>query len=394
MPGSPRLFSLTRELSRHHELVLATFSSSPERYEAFQSDPEGADVYRRVVLLPGPPEPSWAGQQWHRLHMAAHFETRYRHREYHRALILAVRDLCVEERSDVLYVDSLRMCQYTGGEARIPTVADLHDSLTLLATRLLDSATGPLERFQAYFVLSAVRRLERSLADSCDLLVTNSPVDEAVIKELAATSETLTITNGVDTEFFSPDGREESADKLVFTGVMSYQPNEDAALFFARDIFPLVKAARPKAEFWIVGAQPSGRVQDLTRIAGVHVTGKVEDVRPFVRSAALFVCPLRVGAGVKNKLLAAMAMRKATVATTLSIQGLDLADNSELLLADGAEAFATKVIHLLSHPDEARRLASNGCTRVQERYSWATMGQSLDAALRRVVDERRRHGRG
>ena len=136
----------------------------------------------------------------------------------------------------------------------------------------------------------------------------------------------LTITNGVDMEYFSPGSMPPDAGKIVFTGVMDYAPDEDAALYFGREVFPLVRAQRPHAQFWIVGSNPSPAVRALSSSAGIHVTGKVDDIRPHMRSAAVFVSPLRVGSGVKNKILAAMAMEKATVATPLSIDGLDLAD--------------------------------------------------------------------
>jgi glycosyltransferase involved in cell wall biosynthesis len=115
------------------------------------------------------------------------------------------------------------------------------------------------------------------------------------------------------------------------------------------------------------------------------VTGEVEDVRPFVQSAAVVVCPLRVGSGVKNKILVAMALQKPTVATSLSIEGLDLIDNREVLLADHPNAFADKVLHLLTHPEESLRLGVNGLKRVQEQYSWAAMGKELESAIQSVM---------
>jgi glycosyltransferase involved in cell wall biosynthesis len=169
---------------------------------------------------------------------------------------------------------------------------------------------------------------------------------------------------------------------------MGYGPNEDAAVHFAEDMFPLVKARRPSAQFWIVGSEPTERVKSLARIEGVHVTGEVDDVRPFVRSAALFVCPLRVGAGVKNKILAALAMQKAVVATTMSMDGLDLADNREVLIADKPEDFSEKVIRLLEDGKEANRLATNGLSKVKSQYSWSAMGQALEAAVQSVVSAR------
>ena len=211
------------------------------------------------------------------------------------------------------------------------------------------------------------------------------PIYEQVIREVSPASNAMTITNGVDMGYFAPDHSRVDADKLVFTGVMGYGPNEDAAVFFSREIFPFVRKRRPNAEFWIVGSDPTDRVRDLGLISGVHVTGKVDDVRPYLKEAAVFVCPLRYGTGVKNKLLAAMAMQKPIVATPLSIDGLDLADKREVLLADEPQAFAEKVVGLLEDRNAAGRLGSNGLVRVQSQYSWAAMGQALEKAIQAVM---------
>ena len=388
MPGSPRLFSLCRELSRDHELILLTYSSSRERYQDFLNDPTTSQVFARVEVLPDPPAACWWGQQRHRVHLAAHFETRYRNAEYYRSICVRIRELCVQKRIDLIHVDLLAMIQYVDPQMNVPAIIDLHDSMTLLCRRMLNAERGWRKRLSAYLGLIAAQRLEGTLGRTCDLIITNSTVDEQVIRELSTKPKTLTITNGVDMEYFAPDSTLLEADKIVFTGVMDYAPNEDAALHFVEDIFPLVKAKRPEVQFWIVGSGPSERVKALTRISGVHVTGKVDDVRPYVRSATVFVCPLRVGSGVKNKILAAMAMQKATVATSMSIDGLDLADNREVLLADEPQAFADKVVRLLTDQKTAQQLGGNGLARVQGQYSWAAKGKALETAIQSVMASR------
>jgi sugar transferase (PEP-CTERM/EpsH1 system associated) len=388
MPGSPRLFNLCRELSRLHELVLVTYCSSHERYRAFLSDPTTSHVFTRVEVLPDPPAVRWWGQQWHRVHLAAHFETRYRQAGYYRSIRERIRELCIHERIDLVHVDLLAMTQYVDPQTNIPAIVDLHDSLTLLYQRMLTAERGWRKRLSAYLGLISVKRLEGILGRTFDLIITNSPVDEQVIRELSTKPKTLTIPNGVDMEYFAPDSTLPEADKIVFTGVMDYAPNEDAALHFVEDIFPLVKAKRPQVQFWIVGSGPSERVKALTRISGIHVTGRVDDVRPYVRSATVFVCPLRVGSGVKNKILAAMAMQKAVVATSMSIDGLDLADSREVLLADEPQAFAEKVVGLLTDQKAAQQLGDNGLARVQGQYSWAAMGKALEIAIQSVMASR------
>lgn len=385
MPGSPRLFSLCRELSRKHQIVLATFSSSEARYQTFANDPSTVGVFQRIEILPDAPPMTWWGQQRHRIHLAPYFETRFRYPDYHRSIRMRIKDLCSKEAIDLIHVDLVVMAQYVDPEWNWPAIIDLHDSLTLLGRRMLHSERGLRRRLAAYLNLVSVERSEQSLHRTFALALTNSTVDEGVIRGLSPSANTLTITNGVDMEFFAPDSRATESDRLVFTGVMGYGPNEDAAAYFCEEVFPLVRARRPQCEFWIVGSQPSARVEDLARLPGVHVTGEVDDVRPYVRSAGLFVSPLRVGSGVKNKILAALAMQKAVVATSLSIEGLDVRDDRELLVADRPDVFAHKVVHLLGNPAEAQRLAATGLARVRSKYSWAAMGHALESAIEAVL---------
>ena len=386
MPGSPRLFNLCRELSRQHELFLLSFCSSADRHQSFLSDSTATKVFSKVKVLPDPPVMTWWGQQWHRLHLAASFETRFRFPEYYGVIRSRVREMCIQNRCDLIYADLLPMGQYVDSELGVPAFIDLHDSMTLMARRVLKATRGWRGRLAIYSHLMRIQQLEGALGRKFGLVVTNSSVDEQVIREVSPASNAMTITNGVDMGYFAPDHSRVDADKLVFTGVMGYGPNEDAALFFAREIFPFVRKQRPNSEFWIVGSEPTDRVKELGSVAGIHVTGKVADVRPYLSQAAVFVCPLRYGTGVKNKLLAAMAMQKPIVATSLSIDGLDLANDREVLLADEPQAFAGKVVGLLRDRNAADRLGNNGLARVQSQYSWAAMGQALDNAIQAVME--------
>ena len=388
MPGSPRLFNLCRELSRHHEMYLMTLCESQSRYDDFINDPASTYVFKRVEILPSPPPASWLGQQRHRIHLAAYFETRFRHREFYHSIRAKILEVCTLEGITLIYVDRMGMAQYVDCQVSVPVIVDMHDSSSLRLTRTLAFDLGILSKLRTFLSLVRAKQLEKAIGKSCDLIITNSLVDECVVKELSGSSRTMTINNGVDMEFFTPSLSEIDPNMLVFSGVMGYHPNEDAALYFARDILPLIRAKCPYVEFWIVGSQPSDRVNELKQIPGIHVTGHVEDVRPFVRKAAVYVCPLRIGSGVKNKILAAMAMQKPTVATSLSIDGLNLADDREVLLADEPQDFADKVVRLLTDQKAAQQLGANGLARVQGEYSWGAMGKVLETAIQSLVASR------
>jgi glycosyltransferase involved in cell wall biosynthesis len=219
-------------------------------------------------------------------------------------------------------------------------------------------------------------------------IITNSPVDEEYLKSVAPAARTLTIGNGVDTAFFSPTQTDGDMRQVIFTGVMDYPPNEDAAIHFAENILPLIRQRRPEVEFWVVGKDPTERVSRLREQPGVHVTGGVPDVRPYLEKAGIFVCPLRYGSGVKNKLLAALAMQKPVVATRRSLDGLELRENQDLLVGDEPAEFAAKVVQLIEDPVTAQRLASSGRAFVQDRYSWESSARALEDVLREAVRQR------
>jgi glycosyltransferase involved in cell wall biosynthesis len=338
-----------------------------------------------VTVLPDPPAPTWWRKQEHRLRFAPHFLEKYRSPDYYRGVLdLIAQRLTGPDPAELLYVDGLVMSQYAVASHPVPVVVDLHDSPTLLYGRLLAMERDPSKRLPLFMETRCIARWERSLGSACDLIITNSPVDEAVVQRVARSSRTMTIPNGVDTEYFAPGANEPDRNKLVFTGVMDYGPNEDAVVHFCEQIFPLIRRAMPDVEFWAVGSDPSARVRGLARDAGVHVTGKVDDVRPYVRSAAVFVCPLRSGAGMKNKILAAMAMRRPVVATSLSLEGLEARPDEHVLMADRADDFAAQVTRLLQDQRLAQRLGASAYELAIERYSWNARGEMLETALRSV----------
>lgn len=188
--------------------------------------------------------------------------------------------------------------------------------------------------------------------------------------------------NGVDADYFSPDRDYDNPypagnEALVFTGAMDYWPNVDAVTWFAREAFPLVRAQRPATTFYVVGSRPTAAVQALAREPGVHVTGRVPDVRPYLAHAAAAVAPLRIARGVQNKVLEAMAMARPVVVTPQALEGIRALPGAEVLLADGAEAFAQATLQALQGADlgfAARR-------RVLQDHAWEACLAKVDALI-------------
>lgn len=142
-----------------------------------------------------------------------------------------------------------------------------------------------------------------------------SPVDETYLRALAPRHQSAPSAIEVDSDFFRPTGQSSDRSRLVFTGVLSYDPDEDAVLYFTESILPLNHQQNPGVIFNVVGKDPAERVRALQGRSGVEIVAGVPDVRPYLERAGIFVCPLRWGAGVKNKLLAAQAGREFVVKT-------------------------------------------------------------------------------
>lgn len=196
----------------------------------------------------------------------------------------------------------------------------------------------------------------------------------------------VAIRNGVDSDYFSPEheftspfARDERP--IVFTGAMDYWPNVDAVAWFAREVLPEIRVREPEARFYVVGMNPERAVRALASDGVTTVTGRVDDVRPYLQHARVVVAPLRVARGIQNKVLEAMAMAKPVVATACSAQALSVRAD-ELEVATDAHGFAAKVLELMD-PERAHAIGRRARARVLEDYAWPASLAQLDALLER-----------
>lgn len=194
----------------------------------------------------------------------------------------------------------------------------------------------------------------------------------------------LVVGNGVDTDAlaydFAPDGTD-----IAFIGNLASLQNFDAALHFASDVLPLVRRARPGTRFRVVGRIAPDEAQRLAALDGVDVTGEVDSVADAVRGAGVAVAPLRIGAGVQNKVLEYFALGLPCVSTPLALEGFGAEDGRELLVAESAQAQAEAVLRLLDDRALAERLAKAARDYVEHHHSWAQILAPLRSAVADAV---------
>lgn len=299
-----------------------------------------------------------------------------------------VRTLIAARPVDLIVADFLVSWPNLPHAPRVPTVLFEHNVEHQIWRRIADLERRPWRRALIEVEYARMRRAERRACASADLVVAVSDEDRRQLQALAPSSRCVAIPTGVNTEYFRPGGHDEVANRLVFTGSMDWYPNEDAVLFFADVVLPRIRASVPGVTFTIVGRNPGPRVRALAARDGIQVTGTVDDVRPFVDQAALYVVPLRAGGGTRLKIFEALAMGKAVVSTTVGAEGLAVTPGHDIAIADAPREFADTVVALLRDSWRRQSLGRAGRRLVERKYSWPHVSGEFAEWCEAVRDRR------
>jgi sugar transferase (PEP-CTERM/EpsH1 system associated) len=291
---------------------------------------------------------------------------------------------------DVLVCDFLQPS--VNVPARLPVAAVLfqHNVEAMIWKRHYEVQTNPLKKSYLYGQWRKSHAYERAACRRFDHVVAVSREDREMMQRAYGLKSVSDVPTGVDTEFFRPRGMERrEPHNLVFTGSMDWLPNEDAIQFFTKEIMPRIRERVPGATLTVVGRNPYASLVELgRRDPSVIVTGRVEDVRPYMERAAAYVVPIRVGGGTRLKIYEAMAMEKPIISTTIGAEGLPVANGREVLLADTAEEFAAAVVRVLTDEAKARELGARAAVAVREKFSWDKVSEAFADACGRAVSAR------
>jgi glycosyltransferase involved in cell wall biosynthesis len=287
--------------------------------------------------------------------------------------------LMTEERVDLCVADFLFAGVNVPRDTGIPIVLFEHNVEYVIWKRLSAIERSPLKRALLELEWRKIRSRERAACLRADLTLTVSDSDRRHLADLAPRARIRAIPTGVDTRYFTPNVACEVPNRLVFTGSMDWHPNEDAMLHFVDNILPLIRREIPDVSLAIVGRRPTERLRQAAARHDVVVTGTVDDVRPYIGEAAVYVVPLRAGGGTRLKIFEALAMAKPVVSTTVGAEGLALTPDREFVAADQPDEFAGAVVALLRDPARRKELGRAGRRLVEQRYSWAHVAAEFEA---------------
>jgi sugar transferase (PEP-CTERM/EpsH1 system associated) len=291
------------------------------------------------------------------------------------------------ERFDIALVYGSGVAQYVEPFPDLPRVIQFSDLDSLKWRQYADAARPP----KRWVYATEARRLlnyERRLASSFDRSLVCTDAELADFRRLIPGVGAEVVRNGVDLDRFRPAHADRDPFNLVFTGVMDYLPNVDGVLWFCREVLPRIREAEPAVTFTICGSSPTRDVAALSGLAGVTVTGRVPSVTPYLNRASVAVVPLRIGRGVQNKLLEAMAAGLPAVATTVARTGIEAQHGRDLFVADDPDAFAVAVVRLLRGRVLRETVGRAARAVVEANYSWERTLVRLEVILAEVTEGR------
>ncbi|MDW8298633.1 MAG: glycosyltransferase family 4 protein [Anaerolineae bacterium] len=353
---------------RGYQTDLLAFSDRPTDLADI---PHYREHFRSVMLLPEPPrtaldyaarlrrmfpqraEQAWSAPMWQAIEARLH-----------------------QERYDIVHLfGGVQVYEYRQLVQRLPNLIVPYESYSLFLQRQLAQTRAVRQKLVLWLRLSVARRYEQRMFEGFGAVVVLTETDAAALRTLAPKLPLQVIPNGVDLARFVPKRSAESA-SLLFVGNYEYAPNVDAALWLAREIFPLIKARVPQAELWIVGNAPPPELCACAA-ADLHVTGHVPDLQPYYARAALFLAPLRFGAGIKNKVLEAMGMALPVIATPLSADGI--APSEGIRPATSAQEFVEQACALLADSALRARLGAANRAVIEARYTWSAVADAYES---------------
>ncbi|MCK9451887.1 MAG: glycosyltransferase [Bacteroidales bacterium] len=370
-----RAFNQLKELSKQHEIVLCALNSDrkTDKQAAFRAlqpycksinfvDLPAIGIFINLMTawLNGRP-----------------LQTGY---FYNARAAKTVGKLIEQHQPDMLYGQLLRVAEYLRHE-RIPKTLDYQDVFSMGMKRRLDIASWLMKPF----LMTEYKRLQRyesEVFEDFDLKTIISEPDRDLIPH-PKRAEILVIPNGVDHDYFKPLKAEKKYD-IVFTGNMAYPPNVNAATFLAYDIMPIVWKSIPAAKLFLAGATPDASVRQ-TASRRIVVSGWMDDIRQAYAGSKVFVAPMRIGTGLQNKLLEAMAMELPCVTTPLANKPLKAKHRHEILIGEKAEEIAAEIVSLLQNQEQAAAIAKQGKAFVTQKYNWEIATNILADAMLEVV---------
>lgn len=374
------IYHLIKFLSKRHRVTLITFK---ERSHNPDWDAELEPYCERMEFLPENRARAWANCAlgfFDSLPLQVHYS-------YDPAMKALVDRVVKETEPDLLYAHYIRMGRYVLPYTNIPKVLAMQLSMTLNYERLAKNANSWFQRTLSSAEHKKLVKFEAEFARKFDQVMLISSRDLEAVNASPPLDNVFFNPHGVDYDYFAPDTTvAKEKNSIVFTGNMNYQPNVDGAVNFCSNILPLIKKTVPTIRVYIVGTDPTSGVLELANDPAVTVTGRVPDLREYMHRAEIAIAPMRIVAGLLNKVLEALSMELPMVVTPQSNEGIKAEDGKHLIIADTNQKFADEIVGLLENPARRDQLGKAARIFIKQKWSWDAHMEDLEQSFVRLTN--------
>jgi glycosyltransferase involved in cell wall biosynthesis len=372
--GKIRSYNLLRQLAARHEVTLLSYYDGP-RDTVYESE-IAAHFSKAVAISTGRPVSSAVDYLRHIFSPAPYAVTKFTSAK----ASALIRQWMAEDCFDVAVCDFLSASLNFPAELRTPILLFQHNVESVLWRRQADYEPNFIKRIAFMLEAEKMIRYERKAVNRFNHVIAVSENDRENMARMTDRARISIVPTGVDLEAYRQQSSNDATSPVVvFTGSMDWEANIDGVEYFCAEIWPRVLNSVPGARFRIVGRNPHRRVRALASDS-IEVTGSVPSVIDYMKDAAVFVVPLRIGGGTRLKIYEAMAMGKAVVSTSVGAEGLDVEDGRDIMLADTTPSFADSIIKLLCDTD-ARKQFETAATRLAARFDWSVIADRFEEVL-------------
>jgi len=373
--GAIGIYNITKSLAElGHEITLVTFplDDESETREALAA----ISKYAKIEMVSKPLPARW------QVLLRTMFRGAYPiERRMMPEMFALLKQILERERFDIVHVDHAHMGRYglwLKQEYGLPIVLREHNFEALIYERFAKTEPNPAKRFIAAIHGKRLKREEIHFLKNFDAIAAITNEDAELMRRAAPDANIRVIPAGVDTDYFHPSDLPEDPNRILWIGSLAWDPNYDAVRYFLTSIFPLILQEKPNSKFDVIGTE-SRRLRKYAAPFGerVRLLGRVPDVRDYLARSAVLVVPLRIGGGMRLKLLDFFAAGKAVVATSIAAEGNKGQDRLHILLRNDPESFAEGIVELLASDAFRKTLGGNARTLVLEVYSWNRIAQEL-----------------
>ena len=278
-------------------------------------------------------------------------------------------------KPDIVQLDFLIMTEYVKHIKNVPVFYTEHDmGLLDFNQSFHDRDLADNERF---FEWKKLVQYEKKILNYFTSVIVLTERDKTLIENLNNNIKATIIPTGVDIDFYKPNDCTSNEKNLVFVGHYKHFPNADAIVYFVKIIYPKVIQMLPNIRLYIVGSGVTKVVEELKQ-NNIIVTGEVEDIRQYLRRPNIFVAPVRLGGGIKGKVLEAMAMGVPVVATKEAVSGIDYSIDNFALVSDDVDVFVDNIVKLYNDDVLYKTLADNSRKIVENNYNWKKIAEKLN----------------